>query len=159
MTDDGSRALPRLLADSGYRSATRTQEWTEVLIWRDSERWLGRGPDWSSALHDALAQMFPSTAARLLFERFRDGLPEAPRAAQPTAACAMLWHPPVVAKHPLPKDLPDRARIEEALRRNGGNISATARFLGLHRTQLKRLFEKLGMQLGRNDPSLDDADE
>lgn len=90
MTDEGSRALPRLLADSGYRSATRTQEWTEVLIWRDSERWLGRGPDWSSALHDALAQMFPSTAARLLFERFRDGLPEAPRAAQPTAVATSV---------------------------------------------------------------------
>ena len=45
MTDDGSRALPRLLSEQGYRCATHTHQWTEVLIWRESERWHGHGAD------------------------------------------------------------------------------------------------------------------
>jgi transcriptional regulator with GAF, ATPase, and Fis domain len=36
----------------------------------------------------------------------------------------------------------ERARIEEALRQNGGNVTATARALGMHRTQLRRLLER-----------------
>ncbi len=36
----------------------------------------------------------------------------------------------------------DRARIEEALRQHGGNVTATARALGMHRTQLRRLLER-----------------
>lgn len=63
MQDEGARWLPKFLADGGYRSATYTHQWTEVLIWRDSERWLGRGPDRDAALEDALAQMFPSAPA------------------------------------------------------------------------------------------------
>jgi DNA-binding NtrC family response regulator len=35
-----------------------------------------------------------------------------------------------------------RRRIEEALRANNGNIAGTARALGLHRTQLRRLLER-----------------
>jgi DNA-binding NtrC family response regulator len=35
-----------------------------------------------------------------------------------------------------------RQRIEETLRNNGGNVAATARALGLHRTQLRRLLER-----------------
>ena len=73
MHDEGARWLPKFLADSGYRHAMYTHQWTEVLIWRDAERWLGRGPDRDSALEDALTQMFPSAAARQLFDRFRDG--------------------------------------------------------------------------------------
>lgn len=102
MTDDGSRALPRFLAESGYRSATNSHKWTEVLIWRDTERWLGRGPDAESALQDVLAQMFPSTAARLLFERFRDGLPEPARAQPGGAAMHPQAQAPAAAEPPPP---------------------------------------------------------
>jgi DNA-binding NtrC family response regulator len=36
----------------------------------------------------------------------------------------------------------ERTRIEEALRQHGGNVTATARALGMHRTQLRRLLER-----------------
>ena len=38
-----------------------------------------------------------------------------------------------------------RRRIEESLRANGRNVAATARDLGLHRTQLRRLLERHGI--------------
>jgi DNA-binding NtrC family response regulator len=38
-----------------------------------------------------------------------------------------------------------KRRIEEALRANGGNVTASARALGLHRTQLRRLLERHGI--------------
>jgi len=69
--------------------------------------------------------------------------------------CAVLFHPPVSRR-----EQPERAAVEEALRRSEGNISATARLLGLHRTQLKRLIIRYGISasaLGR-DQSLDDED-
>jgi DNA-binding NtrC family response regulator len=78
------------------------------------------------------------------------------RPVQPQVGCAMLWHPPVPAVKPPPRELPDRARIEEALRQSGGNISAAARLLGLHRTQLKRLFEKLGIGHERGEQTLEE---
>jgi DNA-binding NtrC family response regulator len=40
---------------------------------------------------------------------------------------------------------PDRAAVEAALERAGGVVSVAARELGLHRTQLYRLMEKLGV--------------
>ena len=40
-----------------------------------------------------------------------------------------------------------------------GNISAAARILGLHRTQLKRVLEKYGLAGARSEPSLDADDE
>lgn len=85
----------------------------------------------------------------------RAGLP-LEKAAPAQVACAMLWHPPVPAAKPPPRELPDRARIEDALRQSGGNISAAARLLGLHRTQLKRLFEKLGMATDRSEQLLEE---
>jgi transcriptional regulator with GAF, ATPase, and Fis domain len=36
----------------------------------------------------------------------------------------------------------ERLRIADALRANGGNVTATARALGLHRTQLRRLLAR-----------------
>ena len=47
-----------------------------------------------------------------------------------------------------------RRRIQDALRVNGGNIAATARALGLHRTQLRRLLER--HQIDVADTSSDD---
>jgi transcriptional regulator with GAF, ATPase, and Fis domain len=40
-----------------------------------------------------------------------------------------------------------RRRIEESLRANGRNVAATARDLGLHRTQLRRLLERHGIEV------------
>jgi transcriptional regulator of acetoin/glycerol metabolism len=40
--------------------------------------------------------------------------------------------------------LPDDERITEALRRHGGNVSACARELGVHRTQLRRWIARNG---------------
>lgn len=51
-----------------------------------------------------------------------------------------------------------RQRIEDGLRAHGNNIAATARALGLHRTQLRRLMERHGIAIdGRDAP--DDPDE
>jgi transcriptional regulator with GAF, ATPase, and Fis domain len=58
--------------------------------------------------------------------------------AEPQIACPLAWP---ANKSP---GSPERAQIEEALKQTGGNISATARSLGLHRTQLKRLIERYG---------------
>ncbi|MBZ4401098.1 sigma 54-interacting transcriptional regulator [Myxococcus faecalis] len=41
---------------------------------------------------------------------------------------------------PLPAD--ERTRIEHALRQHGGNVTATAGALGMHRTQLRRLLDR-----------------
>ncbi|WAS98100.1 hypothetical protein [Nannocystis punicea] len=107
MHDDGARWLPKFLADSGYRHAMYTHQWTEVLIWRDAERWLGRGPDRDSALEDALTQMFPSAAARQLFDRFREGLqePARPQSAPVSAAVSaeVIPVPPASPEPELPR--------------------------------------------------------
>jgi DNA-binding NtrC family response regulator len=39
----------------------------------------------------------------------------------------------------------ERIRIEDALRQQGGNVAATARALGMHRTHLRRLIERHGL--------------
>ena len=50
-----------------------------------------------------------------------------------------------------------RRRIEDALRANAGNVTAAARALGLHRTQLRRLVARLGLTLDRGaDDTQDD---
>ncbi|NTX08111.1 sigma 54-interacting transcriptional regulator [Myxococcus sp. CA040A] len=50
---------------------------------------------------------------------------------------------------PLPAD--ERTRIEQALRQNGGNVTAAARALDIHRTQLRRLLERHGLALPDSD--------
>jgi transcriptional regulator with GAF, ATPase, and Fis domain len=61
-----------------------------------------------------------------------------------------------------------RHRIEDALRTHSGNVAATARALGLHRTQLRRLVERHGIAIdpagdprdpGDSDPGDGDADD
>jgi transcriptional regulator of acetoin/glycerol metabolism len=74
---------------------------------------------------------------------------------EPLPPCAVLFTPPACRKDP-----PDRNQIEDTLRRTDGNISATARLLGLHRTQLKRLLTRYGIS-GINlakDQTLDEED-
>ncbi len=44
-----------------------------------------------------------------------------------------------------PSTPPDRATLESALATHGGNVSAAARALGMHRTQLYRLMQRWGL--------------
>jgi DNA-binding NtrC family response regulator len=62
---------------------------------------------------------------------------------------------PAPAEPPRGKPLDDdeRARIEETLRQQGGNVTAAARALGLHRTQLRRLIERYGLGALSDDES------
>lgn len=79
------------------------------------------------------------------------------RAFDASPACVVAMHSPIGrAGNRTP---PERAQIEAALAQAQGNISAAARLLGLHRTQLKRLLDKHGLSGGRTDPSLDGDDE
>ena len=67
-------------------------------------------------------------------------------ATTPTAAAMTTAPPPADAKKRAPLVDDDwKRRIEEALRANGGNVTASARALGLHRTQLRRLLERHGI--------------
>jgi transcriptional regulator with PAS, ATPase and Fis domain len=49
-------------------------------------------------------------------------------------------------------------RITEALRDHGGNVAASARALGIHRTQLRRLIERHGIQVADTGDDDDDRD-
>jgi transcriptional regulator with GAF, ATPase, and Fis domain len=67
--------------------------------------------------------------------------------------------PPVEA--PPRKRMPvvddeQRRRIEEALRKNGGNVAQSARDLGLHRTQLRRLLERHGIAVDEPAGAIDE---
>jgi DNA-binding NtrC family response regulator len=50
-----------------------------------------------------------------------------------------------VAPRIAPLDAEERSRIEVALRGQDGNVRATARALGMHRTRLRRLIERHGL--------------
>jgi DNA-binding NtrC family response regulator len=70
----------------------------------------------------------------------RPALPGSPVRAAPTDAA------PEARRKPVPRDdLEWLRRVEEALRANAGNVAATARALGLHRTQLRRILARGGM--------------
>jgi ActR/RegA family two-component response regulator len=47
-----------------------------------------------------------------------------------------------------PEDDPDRERIEAALRKEQGNVTAAARALGMHRNQLRRWLARRTRQPG-----------
>ncbi len=49
-------------------------------------------------------------------------------------------------------DPAEHARIDQALRSHQGNVAATARALGLHRTQLRRLIDRYGIDPQRYAP-------
>ncbi len=102
MNDSSQRRLPNVLIEAGYRCALRSNGWIECLIWheREPERWLGRGGDESTAIVDALSQMFPSAAARTLLS---GQLAEGDLAPARPAAVPQLSTPTRGAPiHPLP---------------------------------------------------------
>jgi transcriptional regulator with GAF, ATPase, and Fis domain len=61
--------------------------------------------------------------------------------AAPTAVEPSTTPPPLPS--PSPGDALDRARIERAMAETGGNVTAAAVLLGMHRTQLRRLLTRL----------------
>lgn len=84
--------IPSSLADAvvyamlerhGYRWSCREQGYTECLIARQDERWLGRGLSAREALDDALRQMLPSALARASV--FATSLPESLANLRPTS--------------------------------------------------------------------------
>ena len=77
-----------------------------------------------------------------------------------TAGMAFVAEPP--ADHPAicaAGATPSRELIEKALKRTGGNVSGTSRLLGLHRTQLRRLLDRLGIDPARFAPGAPDQTE
>lgn len=82
-----------LLRELGYGLRFRTAGWCEVLVWRESERWLGAGPGRREALEDALARIFPSAAAR---EALRERRIDAPADSAPPS------RPELAAPAPAP---------------------------------------------------------
>jgi DNA-binding NtrC family response regulator len=132
------------------------------------------------------ARHLPATAGMLFGSAMPEGRgssPEmrssavAPAPAQPVtptfpaipAAPAVPPGPPGTdepRKRMLRDDPAWRQRIEDALRTHGGNVAATARALGIHRTQLRRLVERHGIEVDgapdigeATDPGAADAGE
>jgi len=93
VTDDDQAWVPGLLRDYGYRGRRQDNAWSEVLLVRDGERWLGRGLDHAAALADALAQILPSALARALYDA---RVAEAP-VSQPASVAAATTPSPTPA--------------------------------------------------------------
>ncbi|CAM3340881.1 FHA domain-containing protein [Corallococcus sp. ZKHCc1 1396] len=68
-----------------------------------------------------------------------------PPSSAPLEPAPKTSSPPPSRVSPLEEG--ERARVVEALRQHGGNVAATARALGMHRTQLRRLLERHGLSL------------
>ena len=96
-----------------------------------------------SAIQAALMQEAPRVEARHLSPSagtaFGTGAAAPPSSAPPPEPAEPMREAPSRAR-PLEDD--ERTRIEQALRQHGGNVAATARALGMHRTQLRRLLER-----------------
>jgi DNA-binding NtrC family response regulator len=116
-----------------------------------------------SLVEACLLRPWPGNVRELLFA-LRNALQDAQgqsatrveaRHLGPGAGTAFGSAPPPPGEKALarasPQDDAERSRLEEALRQQGGNVSATARALGLHRTQLRRLMERLGLSPPKPD--------
>jgi DNA-binding NtrC family response regulator len=81
-------------------------------------------------------------------------------ATSPAAAASGPFTPstPTPRKRMPQVDDDWRRRIQEALRVHSGNIAATARALGLHRTQLRRLLERHQIPVADSGSDSDDED-
>jgi DNA-binding NtrC family response regulator len=77
------------------------------------------------------------------------------RATGASVVSSSQLHPlaglPVVGDRVEPRRDPSREEIERALASSNRNVSAAARTLGLHRTQLYRAMERLGMSREKDD--------
>jgi DNA-binding NtrC family response regulator len=90
--------------------------------------------------------------------RFESSLPEPPAAPDLAPAAPTEAEPERGARRVRRDDVEWRRRITEALRANAGNVAATARVLGLHRTQLRRLVARCGITVDAGAPD-DEATE
>jgi transcriptional regulator with PAS, ATPase and Fis domain len=98
-----------------------------------------------SAVQAAVAETAPRLEARHL-SRLAGLEMAAPSPAGPAAST----RPRVPAEpKPPPAREPDRATIEDALRRSHGNVAAAARLLSVHRTQLYRWLDRRGIPVPR----------
>ena len=112
------------------------------------------------------ARHLPQTAGTLFGNAMPTGRAASPDArTSPAVPVPHPTPPPASSTLPTPEepkkrmardDPAWRQRIEDALRTHGGNVAATARALGLHRTQLRRLLERHGIAAA-DDPG--DPDE
>jgi len=102
------------------------------------------------------ARHLPATAGTV----FGSAMPEA-RPAPPADLTPPATPSPDNARRRAPRDDAEwRQRIEETLRAHAGNVAATARALGLHRTQLRRLLERHGIATSpAGGPDDDDSAE
>jgi transcriptional regulator with GAF, ATPase, and Fis domain len=79
--------------------------------------------------------------------------------ARPAAAADPAAPPSDAPRKRTPRDDAEwRQRVEDALRAHAGNIAAAARALGLHRTQLRRLIERYGIDAHAVASPDDDTD-
>jgi DNA-binding NtrC family response regulator len=106
-----------------------------------------------SAIQAALMQGAQRVEARHLSQHAGTAFGAA-AASQPAPVAPAAPHEAPSRARPL--DAEERARLEEALRQNGGNVAATARALGMHRTQLRRLLERHALAVPADNPR-DDA--
>jgi DNA-binding NtrC family response regulator len=123
-----------------------------------------------AAVHAALAdgnrveaRHLAPTAGSVFGSAMPDARPTPPPSPGPPAPPPSPEPPSLDgAKKRAPRDDEEwRQRIEAALRANAGNVAGTARALGLHRTQLRRMLERYGITVDaagdRDEP--DPADD
>lgn len=84
--------LRALLEIAGYHVRVRTDAWTECLVFREEERWVGRGLDEGEALRDATEQMLPSRLGRGMLQASAAAAPQ--RTIEPSAPIAITTEPP-----------------------------------------------------------------
>jgi DNA-binding NtrC family response regulator len=95
------------------------------------------------AIQSALMQEAPRVEARHLSPKAGTAFGTGAAAPPPSAPPPEPPEPTREAQsRARPLDDDERTRIEQALRQHGGNVAATARALGMHRTQLRRLLER-----------------
>ncbi|OJH34900.1 sigma 54-interacting transcriptional regulator [Cystobacter ferrugineus] len=95
------------------------------------------------AIQAALMQDAPRVEARHLSPKAGTAFGTGAAPPPPSTPPPELPEPPREApSRARPLDDDERTRIEQALRQHGGNVAATARALGMHRTQLRRLLER-----------------
>ena len=103
-----------------------------------------------SAIQAALMQGVHRVEARHLSQHAGTAFGAAAAAAPP--APAELTAPRPAPSRVKPLDAEERTRLEEALRQNGGKVATTARALGMHRTQLRRLLERHAITVPGDNP-------